>query len=375
MITNLALAKLESVFRAADLKIEVTAPTGETTKFGDGPATVTVSFKEPWAWEALISLDENKLAEAYVTGALDLEGSFTDALKIRSVLKRRQGLPLLMRFIEPLFAGRTKANRTAISKHYDLDPRFYLAFLDPVWPAYSQGIYEAASESLSTAIQRKFDFARSALEIGPESHVVEIGPGWGAWLSYLRPIGARVTALTNSSKMRTYLEKAFSRPAVQIHEGDFLKYQPGQRFDGLTMMGVLEHLPWYEEVCKQIRALLKPGACAYLDASAAKAKYAMTEFIYRHVYPNNPHSFLHLDGFLKAAAKVKLEVVSLNDDSDNYRKTIRCWAENLEKHREELESKFGSYDFRRFRMYLWGSVHAFEQGDLQCHRLVLRAPA
>jgi cyclopropane-fatty-acyl-phospholipid synthase len=370
---KVAVAKLAASFGATGVSIEIAPPSDETLRIGNPPYAVRVVVHTESAWRSLLRMDENAVVEAYLRGDLDIEGSFRDALRFRSALKTRQGIPLLMRFLKPLLQNRSAANRQAIAAHYELDPAFYLAFLDSVWPAYSQGIHHDDDEPLSAAIERKFQFAAESCRIGPDSHVIEIGPGWGAFLRYVQPIGAKVTALTNSERMKAYLDSCFPKPQIQIQHGDFLEFRPAQRFSALTMMGVLEHLPWYDKVCRQISNLLQPGGYAYLDASAARVKYAMTEFIYRHVFPLD-HSFLHLDGFLQAARREGLEVVALHDDSENYLRTILCWAKNLDRNRDTLSVRFGQYHFRRFRMYLWGSVHAFETGDLQCHRLVLRTP-
>jgi cyclopropane-fatty-acyl-phospholipid synthase len=83
---------------------------------------------------------------------------------------------------------------------------------------------------------------------------------------------------------------------------------------------------------------------------------------------------MDLAGFLRAARAEGFELVSLHDDSESYRRTIEAWARNLEASLGLLEARYGCYDVRRFRMYLWGSAQGFREGALQCHRLVIRAP-
>ena len=41
------------------------------------------------------------------------------------------------RFIEPLLFGQVYTNKRAISSHYNADPKLFLSFLDPVFPAYA----------------------------------------------------------------------------------------------------------------------------------------------------------------------------------------------------------------------------------------------
>ncbi|TCT19152.1 methyltransferase domain-containing protein [Thiobaca trueperi] len=79
---------------------------------------------------------------------------------------------------------------------------------------------------------------------------------------------------------------------------------------------VMEHLPDYPAVLRQIQRLLKPGGRLYLDARATRNKYDKPSFIAR-------------------------------------------WGETL---------------YRRFRLYLWGSAQAFLSRRADAFRVVLERP-
>jgi cyclopropane-fatty-acyl-phospholipid synthase len=367
------LGPFQEHLQGLGIGFDLRLPSGDTISIGLKPANSIIVIRSAEAAKGLLALSEDRLAESYLTGELDIEGSFPDILKTRRMLKGRQSISWLARFVIPALIGQATANRIAIRRHYDLDPSFYLSFLDSIWPAYSQGIYVKTDDTLSSAIERKFEFATQSCKIGLGTHVLEVGPGWGAYMRYLQPKGPQITAITNSSSQRQYLAQMFPSPQITIVKGDFFSYQPAQRFEALTMMGVLEHLPQYKKVCRKLRSVLKPGGHAYIDASACETKYSMPAFIYEHVYPYN-HSFMHLPSFLKAAKQEGIEVVSLDDDSKNYQRTIAAWVSNFESARSRLERNFEGYDVRRFRLYLWGSSTAFEEGAMQCYRLVLRMP-
>ena len=61
---------------------------------------------------------------------------------------------------------------------------FFLSFLDPKTPCYTQGVYASAAETLDAATIRKFDYCYEKLGLKPGDHILEIGPGWGAWFEY-----------------------------------------------------------------------------------------------------------------------------------------------------------------------------------------------
>ena len=366
--------RLAGALEDLPVPIQIVLPSGNRVVAGDGPPEATIHVRTKRAARLLMALDENGIAESYVRGEIDIEGSMQEVLKCRGALKRRHGLSWLVRFlVSPLF-GQVFTNRLAIRRHYELEPEFYLAFLDSTWPAYSQGVFLSREETLAKATERKFSFATEECGIDRHSHVLEIGPGWGAYTKYLlERVAARITALTNSPRSKEYLAATFPSDRFDVVAGDLLAFAPEERFDAVSIMGVLEHLPQYDRVCRKFRELVKPGGYVYADASACTTKYAASRFIYEHIWPYN-HSFLHLESFLEAARSEGFEIVSVHDDSKSYQYTIEAWAGKLESNRRRLVERFGEYDFRRFRLYLWGSEAGFEEGALQCHRLVLRAP-
>jgi cyclopropane-fatty-acyl-phospholipid synthase len=63
------------------------------------------------------------------------------------------------------------------------------------------------------------------------------------------------------------------------------------------------------------------------------------------------------------------------DDRHSYFLTFKHWALKFEANRERVIARFGQRNYRRFHMYLWGSVHSFLTDVLQCYRVVLEKPA
>ncbi len=138
-------------------------------------------------------------------------------------------------------------------------------------------------------------------------------------------------------------------------------------------MGVIEHLPNYERVLRKFFALLKPGGLVFLDGSAARKKYELSTFMVRHIYPGN-HSFLVLDDFLNKLNKTAFELLEVQDDRWSYFLTFKQWAVNLESNKDYVRSTFGDYEYRKFRLYLWGAAYEFLSRNLDCYRMILRKP-
>jgi len=350
-------------------------PNGEKRNVGLGKAKFHVGLRNERALRALRTLDEGDIAEAYLQGDIDIEGDMLKPFELRASLDDRHPLIAAWRFIEPLLFGQVYTNKQAISSHYNADPKLFLSFLDPIFPAYSQGVYVNDEEPLSKALERKFDWAIEQCELSPGKTVLEIGPGWGAFAGHALQSGVRFTGITNSEVSQSYLRSKLANfgDSFDILLTDFYDYEPKEPFDAIVIMGVIEHLPHYERVLKKFDRLLKPGGRVFLDGSAAKKKYELSTFMVRHIYPGN-HSFLVLDDLLKKLAKTDLELMEVQNDRWSYFLTFRQWARNLEASRDYVTRTFGDFEFRKFRLYLWGAAYEFLTRNLDCYRLILYKP-
>jgi cyclopropane-fatty-acyl-phospholipid synthase len=358
---------------AAPFSIEL--PDGEKRNLGGGTPEFHVGLRNERAMRALRTLDEADIAEAYLQGDIDIEGDMLKPFALRAHLDDSHPLVLVWRFFQPLLFGQVYTNKKAISSHYNADPKLFLSFLDPIFPAYSQGVYANDDESLATALQRKFDWAIEQCRLGPGKTVLEIGPGWGAFAGHALQSGVRFTGITNSEVSQSYLKGKLANfgDSFDVVLTDFYDYEPKEQFDAIVIMGVIEHLPDYERVLRKFQRLLKPGGRVFLDGSAAKKKYELSTFMVRHIYPGN-HSFLVLDDLLNKLAKTDLELMEVQNDRWSYFLTFRQWARNLDAHRDYVTRTFGDFEFRKFRLYLWGATYEFLTRNLDCYRLILEKP-
>ena len=358
---------------ATSFSIEL--PDGEKRNVGQGKAEFHIGLRNARALRAIRTLDEGNIAEAYLQGDIDIEGDMLKSFTLRASLYDRHPLVAAWRFIEPLLFGQVYTNKQAISSHYNADPKMFLSFLDPIFPAYSQGVYANDHEPLAKALERKFDWAIEQCELSPGKTVLEIGPGWGAFAGHALQSGVHFTGITNSEVSQSYLRSKLANfgDRFDILLTDFYDYEPKEPFDAIVIMGVIEHLPNYERVLKKFYRLLKPGGRVFLDGSAAKKKYELSTFMVRHIYPGN-HSFLVLDDLLNKLAKTDLELMEVQNDRWSYFLTFRQWARNLEASRDYVTRTFGDFEFRKFRLYLWGAAYEFLTRNLDCYRLILYKP-
>jgi cyclopropane-fatty-acyl-phospholipid synthase len=349
------------------------APGAAPRVFGRGEPAATLVVNDRRGAAALATMDALAVCEAYLNGALDVVGEIKPLLALRDMFRDRHPLLRAMRFVRPLLAGQTASDRAWIAEHYDREPEFYLLFLDARHRAYSQGVFADDAEPLEDAITRKLDFALDAIGARPGDRVLDVGGGWGAFTQHAGRRGIRVTSLTISEASERFIGGLIAAEGLpcQVRREHLLEHRPAERYDGLVNLGVTEHLPDYPGTLAHYARLLKPGARACLDASAARRKHDVSAFFERYVFRGNG-SPLCLHDYLAAVAASPFELETVLNDRHNYMLTTRHWAMNLERSRARIEEVWGATAYRVFQLYLWGCVDGFERDEIQAYRWVMR---
>lgn len=343
----------------------------------DGKLAFSVRIVTDKGRAALERFDELAIAEAYMDGDLDIDGSLLAALKLRPVLADPHPLRYLAAtYLEPLLLGQVGRDKKWIRSHYDVDPEFFLLWLDSKLRAYSHGFFENDAESLEAGMERKFRYAFDACGIRPGQRVLDIGGGWGSFLQFAGEQGVRVTSITISDASARTMRDLIQRrgfDGCEVVQEHFLEYRPAEPFDAIVNLGVTEHLPDYRRTLAQYQRLLEPGRRVYLDAYSGR-KHGMPSFISKWVFQGNT-SPLCLEDYLAEVARTPFEVVVIKNDRHNYFLSCKKWAENLEAHRDEVIARWGTHLYRRFVLYLWSAANSFETGTLSAHHMILQLPS
>lgn len=370
------LGRFAGQFSNSPVSFEVALPDGSLQGFGPEEPSFRVTLKNQRALRAISSVDEGRIGDAYLAGDLEIEGDMLRPFELRKSMKDFHLLVAGWRFVQPLLFGQVHTNRQAITAHYDIDPEFFLSFLDPMVPCYTQGVFERPEDTLQTATLRKFDYCFEKCRLKPGDHILEIGPGWGAWFEYASRRGIKCTGITISQVSIDYLKSRARQLGFEweLIFSDLLEYQTDRKYDSIVIMGVIEHLPQYKQVLDKFTTLLKPGGTIFLDGSACTKKYELSSFMVKYIYGGN-HSFLVLHDFLDKLARTPLEVTEILNDRYSYFLTFQEWARNFDRNREAVIERFGEFNYRRFRLYLWGAAYEFLSRSLDCYRMIIRAPA
>jgi cyclopropane-fatty-acyl-phospholipid synthase len=369
------LGRFAKTFSDSPVSFAVALPDGTTQQFGPSAPSFRIVLKNNRALRTIASLDEGRFGDAYLAGDIDLEGEVMDLFVLRKSFSDTHPIRTVWRFLQPLLFGQVHTNKQAITAHYDIDPEFFLSFLDPKTPCYTQGVYADDNETLDVATLRKFDYCFDKCGLKAGDRILEIGPGWGAWFEYAARRGVHCTGITISKASKDYLDAKAKKLGLKwdVHMADLLEYTAPQKYDAIIIMGVIEHLPDYARVLAKFQSLLKPGAMIFLDGSACTKKYELSSYMVKYIYGGN-HSFLVLHDFMDKLARTEMEAMEVLNDRHSYYLTFVQWARNFDRNRDFVIQRFGEFNYRRFQLYLWGAAYEFKTRSVDCYRLIIKTP-
>jgi len=365
-------SRLKAFIEGAGISCEIRLQNGELIRFGSEEPRFRVTVSDNKVLVGI--LDELSAAEAYIQGKLDIEGDMIALIELGQKLKDNTLFADALKFWYTLLFGNTiQANRTAIKSHYGFGNDFYLSFLDSKYRLYSQALFESAEESLETASERKLETCFRELNLSPGMRVLDIGGGWGSATEYFGSRGVNLTTLTIGDDSYQYITDLIQRKQLpcRVLLQDFLDHRPEAPYDAVMTFGAIEHVPNYRKFAEQVWRCLKPSGLIYIDGSASVEKYDMGSFARRYVWPGT-HTFMSLSELTQELLYNGFQVLTVRNESREYELTALHWAKRLEAHKNPIVQGWGDPLYRTFRLYLWGTVHAFQTDLLQAYHLVAR---
>ena len=395
-----------------ELPVRLRAWDGSEAGPPEGP---TVVLRSPRALRRLLwHPGELGLAQAYVTGELDVDGDITDGLRSAwhaiseravsggrtrggrlsatgwaaaaraAVALRIPGPRLPAPATQARLTGRLHSrdrDRDAISHHYDAPAAFYQLILDPAM-AYSCASWTSSDPryTLSDAQRDKLDLICRKLELGPGIRLLDVGCGWGSLAAYAAAShGADVTAVTLAGEQARFVRDRIAEAGlaglVAVHNKDCRDIGSGQH-DAVASVEMGEHVGdrEYPAFCAQLHGLLKPGGRLLLQQmSRGAVAPGGGKFIETYIAPD-----MHMRpvgqtiGLLEDAGFEVLEVQAMRQ---HYTRTIRAWLAALEARIDEVTAVIGPESARVWRLYLAGGALAFEQGRMGVHQILAVRPA
>jgi cyclopropane-fatty-acyl-phospholipid synthase len=418
-----ALAPVVRWLLGGELPVRLCAYDGSQAGPPGAPAIV---LRSPMALRRLLwSPNQLGLADAYVTGAIDLEGDLTEGFRLlwRPGAGRRRGLAPLDLLRAALVAvgagavgrrppapaaratltGRQHSrgrDRAAIAHHYDQSAEFFELLLDQsmayscaCWaPAVAAGAVAAgaagagavggpAACGLAEAQHAKLELICTRLAVRPGTRLLDVGCGWGSLVAHAAALRhATVTGVTLSASQAAYCRARLAAAGLpgagaEIRLADYEEVSDGP-YDAIAAIEVGEHIgaARYPAFAAHLRGLLRPGGLLVVQQmSRGPRAPGGGAFIERYVAPDM--HMVPVETTLATLNGAGLEILEVQALHEDYVLTIRAWLGRLEARFDEVQAIVGAEVARVWRLYLTGAALAFEDGRMGVDQILATRPA
>ena len=221
--------------------------------------------------------------------------------------------------------------RGNIHRHYDLSNEMFEAFLDESMTyssAWFAGRLGRPAHRAAAQDRRILDLAC----VGPDTHVLEIGTGWGALAIRAAQRGARVTTLTISAEQKTLAEQRIAAAGVADRVQVLLRdYREAHgSYDAVVSVEMIEAVgdEYWPDYFAAIAGLLRPGGRVGLQAITMPhdrmlATLRSHTWIHKYVFPGG--QLLSVPAVRTNAAAAGLEVTERHGLGPHYARTLHHW--------------------------------------------------
>ena len=379
--------------KAARGRLRFDLPNGTIWEFGPGgfpEAEVRVlnwDFFLRLVWDGDVALGDGLLAGEWESSDLTAVVRFfidnREALDDRKVWITRQLGRSWGWLRQRMRRNSLSGSRRNIQAHYDLGNELYRRFLDPSM-SYSCAVFFDGQCDLEAAQMRKVDMLLDKARLNAETHLLEIGCGWGSLaIRAVRRFGCRVTGITLSQQQlewaRRAVEEAGLSDRIEIRLCDYRQIEG--LYDRVISCEMLEavgheHLGRYFAA---LQRLLRPHGLAVLQViTVPDFSYdeyrASQDWIQKEIFPGALCP--SISAILQAAGRCsELVLEELENIGPHYARTLREWRERFLAAWPELQTLGYDERFRRaWCYYLSYCEAAFASRNLGDVQMVLSRP-
>ena len=350
---------------------------GKTRSYGEeGTPEFTLVISDDKTARRLVREGALGFGESYMDGSLDIEGGLEAYMRTRHQFKYvKPSLELLTAtLLSKLTSPFTRSGH--IAKHYDLGNEFFALFLDTETMSYSAGLYTDESDTLEIAQRNKLSYIHELLTLPPEARVLDLGSGWGGFITSCAKKSVRVDGYTLSKAQLSFVENLILKEGIgkcaSVSYQDMTQPFAKDTYDAVVSIESIEHvgrvhLPAFFE---NIHQTLKDGGQAYIQATGRYAYKAVDPWTLKYVFPGG---YLPTkDELIQSATQAGFTISEFRDDTDDYIKTITEWILRLEKNEEAIERMFDTKFYRLWKLWMHGAKVAFELNSMNLFRMHIR---
>jgi cyclopropane-fatty-acyl-phospholipid synthase len=413
-----ALADVVAPLFGGALPVRLRAWDGSVAGAVDDPDAPTVVIADAAALRRLVYRPgELGLAQAYVTGEVDVEGDLLEGFRrvwrsaretgasprptLGTVLAAIRTARSLGAFGRPPHPPASQArlrgrlhsltrDRDAIAHHYDLSNDFYALILDPHM-AYSCAYYTSddPSYTLEDAQRDKLRLVCTKLGLDRLDRLdrlggtgataghrhLDIGCGWGSLSLFVaEEYGVSVVGVTIAAEQKAFIDARIAerglQDLVEIRLQDYRDVPDGP-FDTISSIEMGEHVGErnYPVFAAGIHDLLRPGGRALVQQMSRTTRPGGGPFIEAFIAPD-----MHMRPVGETVALLEragLEVRDVHALREHYVRTVAAWYAAFEARWEQVVALVGEEVARVWRLYLVGGALAFEEGRMGVDQILM----
>jgi cyclopropane-fatty-acyl-phospholipid synthase len=351
----------------------------------------TVRIKDPAAWRGPLN-GSIGMGESYVDGLWETD-DLVALIQIidRSLSHQHLGLSAAVarsraafHRVRGLVPENTKGGaRANISAHYDLGNDLFASFLDPTM-MYSCAWFPREDATLEEAQLTRLDRICERLQLGPDTHLLEIGTGWGGMAIHAaHTTGCRVTTTTISQAQHELASERVRAAGLEDRITILLEdYRDlTGTYDRLVSLEMIEAVGWqyfdtYFQACDRLLAddgvfLLQ---AITIDDRLYEIEKASKSFANTHVFPGGCLPSLKV--IADCVAGTSMREVWLEDITAHYPPTLAEWRRRFFAAWGELSTQGYDERFKRlWDFYLSGSEAGFRERRIGDVQLLFAKPA
>lgn len=338
----------------------------------NGRAPYDMQLKHPSVPQRALAEGNLGLGEAYMNGDWDAEqlDEFFARLLRSGVADLVNPAALLFHAVRAKLLNLQTRNRAfqVGEQHYDLGNEFYEAMLDPRM-AYTCGYWRDAKD-LTEAQNAKLDLICRKLNLQPGQRVLDIGCGWGSFMSYAAEhYGVECVGVTISKEQCDWAKRQYPDLPLEFRLQDYREVD--EQFDHIVSVGMFEHVGRknHRTYMETAHRCLKDEGLFLLHTIGKNQRNSATDrWIDKYIFPN---------GDLPSIGQVgdALDGLFVAEDMHNfgadYDKTLMAWCENFEAAWPRFSQVMGERFYRMWRYYLLSCAGAFRARDIQLWQWVL----
>ena len=341
---------------------------GKEYLMGEGEPTFTVVFKEPISKTTLLTSTSLALGEAYMDGALEIEGDLYYALDhfLGQLGKFSTDESALKKLMHTSLSK--KNQKEEVSSHYDIGNDFYRLWLDETM-SYSCGYFKHPDDTLYQAQVNKVDYILKKLHLKKGMALLDIGCGWGYLLiEAAKKYGVKGVGITLSAEQcAEFRHRIQSEGLEDSLKAELMDYRDlpksGYTFDRVVSVGMLEHVgrPNYQLFVDCVNDVLKDGGIFLLHFISALKEHPGDPWIKKYIFPGGMVPSLR--EMLSCLSEDNFHTLDVENLRLHYHKTLLCWAKNFHKHLEDERKMFDERFLRMWNLYLNACAATIHNGS------------